>query len=62
MPGHERGECSRYKGNELWPGVMSVSSEACVVYFKRVHGDYNKKVEIDYNAKLSLLRLTRTHR
>lgn len=52
VPGFERGECSRYKSKELWPTVMRVSEEACLTYFDRVHRDFNKKVAVDYSAKL----------
>lgn len=52
VPGFERGESSRYKGKEHWPSVMSVSEEACLAYFKRVHVDFCKRVEVGYSAKL----------
>ena len=40
------------KAKELWPTVMRVSEEACLTYFDRVHRDFNKKVAVDYSAKL----------
>ena len=45
VPGHDRGECARYKGKELWPSVMTITPEACVLYFRRAHNDFNRAVK-----------------
>jgi len=57
VPGHERGDCSRYKGKDVWPEVMLVQPESCIAYFERVHGDFNRKVEVEYTAKLKAEKL-----
>ena len=52
VPGPERGESAKYKGKDVWPAIMTVTKEACIEYFQRVHNDFNRAVRKDFSSKL----------
>ena len=51
VPGFERFEAARYRGKELWKGVMTVSPEAALLYCQRVVDSFNAQVSADATIK-----------
>ena len=61
IPGTDRYDIPRYRGKQLWKEILDVTPEACSLYFRRIHYQFNNAVTRDFSAKLKADFISKTY-